>query len=182
MTCRLPALAYYRGEAVAHLPYAHVPSLLTLVEGEQVEAVGGHTVGRASEGGYPEEEQRALQPMGRGYGESHAAKGRAQQELRGEDPPPLGLHKVDEGTPDGLENPGEVHPRGVERDGGVGQSHLLIEDERHRHHGHQGQSVGKGERGHPGPRLVPWSADRGAGVLLVIVKCLYHAFSISAPG
>lgn len=144
-------LAEDGGDAIERAAYAHEPCLVVLVEADHVEAVGGDVVGSAGEGHEPEEAERPLQPERRGYGEGHTAEGCSDEQLHGDDPPPLGLDDVDQGAPQGLDDPGEIEPRGVERDLCVAQPQLFVEHERNGHDGHVGQSFCEIQGGHPGP-------------------------------
>ena len=84
------------------------------VETEHVETIGSNVVGGAGKCHNPEEEQRALKPERRRDGEGYTTKGGTDKQLHSENPPALGLHNIYKGTPQGLYNPRQVEPRGVE--------------------------------------------------------------------
>lgn len=128
------------GEAVEGAADAHEHGLLMVVKLEHVVAVGGDVVGGAAERHEGEKAERGLEPETRLERERHTAKGGADEQLHGHDPPALGLHQVDEGAPQGLDDPWQIEPAGVKGDFSVAQSQLLVEYERDGHHRHIGQS------------------------------------------
>ena len=107
-------------------------------------------MGGAGEGNEHEDGEDALEPEVGGEGEGDECECDAHEELHGDDPPALGLEVVDDGAPDGLDDPGESEPPGVEGDLLVGESELLEHDEGDEHDGREGQCLAEIEGGYPG--------------------------------
>lgn len=139
------------GDAVEGAADADVHGLLVWREGEHVEAVGGDVVRGRAEGHQPEEGECPLQGVGRGDGECDSGQRRAYDELHRDDPPSLRAHQVDDGTPEGFDDPGQIEPRGVERDVGIGDAQPFVHHDGYGHHGHVGQGFGEVEGRYPGP-------------------------------
>ena len=78
-------------------------------------------MGGGTEGYEPEYRQCGLEEMAGGDGEGNAGQSGTQQQLGSDNPPPLGAEQVDKRAPQGLDDPGQVQPAGVE-------GHLCIRD------------------------------------------------------
>ena len=139
------------GETIERRANANEPRLVVLVEAEHVETIGGDVVRSTRERHHPEEEQRPLQPEMGGQCERYTAEGSADEQLHGRYPPALGLDKVDKRTPQWLNDPRQIEPRGVECDFSIRQSELFVEHDGDGHHRHIGQALGEIERGNPCP-------------------------------
>ena len=144
-----PSLSDDHADAVEGVADTHVEFLLLVGQSDDVEAVGGDVVGGTGEGDEHEHGERALQPEVGGHGECHERQGDAHDELHRHNPPALGLEVVDDGAPDGLDDPGQTEPAGVEGDLLVGESELLEHDEGDEHDGREGQCLAEIEGGHP---------------------------------
>ena len=141
-------------DAIEGAADTYVEALVVGAEAKDVEAVGSDVVGGAGEGENPEEGQRALQPVGCGEGEGDAGKPCSDEQLHQQHPPALRLDGSDEGAPQGLDDPRQVEPGGIESQLGVGESKTFVHRGGYDHHGNIGQCLGEVEGGYPGVGLV----------------------------
>lgn len=161
-------------DAVERAADAHVERLFVGCEGEHVEAVGCDVMGRGTESHQPEQGERGTEEPVERQRQGNPGERGADEQLHGGNPPAFGLHQVDEGTPEWLDDPGQVEPAGVEGNVGVGDAELLVHHRGDGHHGNVRQGFGEVECGNPAPRSVfrcfhvssvfqSWCADSSDG-------------------
>ena len=137
------ALTKNGGKTVEGAAYTHKHGLFVVVQLKHVVTVCSNVVGGTAERHEGEKAQSGLEPETGLEGERHAAKRGADEQLHGHNPPTLGLHQVNKRTPQGLDDPWQIKPTGVERDFGIAESQLLVEHQRDSHYCHIGQALGK---------------------------------------
>ena len=140
------------GKAVEGAADAHEEGLLVRRKPQHIESVGGDVVGGGAEGHQPEHGQGGLEEMARRDGEGNAGQSRSQQQLGDDNPPPFGAEQVDKRAPQGLDDPGQVQPAGVEGYLRVRDAHPLVHHQRENHDRYVGQAFGEVERRYPIPR------------------------------
>ena len=147
------AIAEDDGQPVECVTDAHEPSLMVLVEFEHVVAVGGNVVRGTRKRHEEEAEHGALKPERRIERERYACQRRAEQGLHGQHPPALGLVEVDKRAPEGLDDPRQAEPAGVERNICVAHAQLHVHHYGHAHHNHVGKAFGHVESWNPTPGI-----------------------------
>ena len=148
------SLAEDISDAIERGTDAYIQALVVSVEAKDVKTVGSDILCGTGEGQDPEEGEGALEPEGRGQGESDACETGTDEHLHQQNPPSLGLNRRDERTPQRFDDPGKIEPRGVEGEVGVGQTETLVHRGGDDHNGNIRQRFCQIEGWHPSIRLI----------------------------
>ena len=133
----------YHRYAIEGAANAHEERLLVSVKSYHVESVGSNVVSGAAEGHEPEESHSVLNELRCTYGESHTSDGNAYHELHHYYPPAFGPEDVNDGTPQGLDDPREVEPAGIECYLVIVETKLFVHDGGDSHHHEVGDAFRK---------------------------------------
>ena len=112
-------LPYHHRHAVEERTDPHKHALTVFAQSEHIKTVGGDIVGGGGEGHQPEHGQGGGEKAAYGEHEGYRGHAHGYHHLHGEHPPTLGADDIHEGAPEGLDDPRQIEPRGVEGEFGV---------------------------------------------------------------
>ncbi len=147
-----PALRGNFSDVEKYAAKADEERLLALRRRQHVKAIGGYVVGGRTECQQSKKDDCPLDKMRRGNHQGHTGQAKAEQQLHRPNPHPPGFENIHGRTPQGFDDPGQIEPAGVKRDGRVRHAEVVVEHDRHRCHQRIRHSLGKIHRGNPKPR------------------------------
>ena len=143
-------LAEHGGQTVESAPNPHEKGLFAFGEGQHIESVSGNVVGGTGEGGNPEQYENYRISLGRDR-QSHQNETERNKDLHSRHPPSFGTDNIHEGTPQRLDDPGQIEKTGQQGHLPVGHTHTVEHNHGYAVHDKIRNSLCEIESGHPKP-------------------------------
>ena len=150
-------LAHNHRDAVEQTADANKQRLLVVCQSKHIKTVGGDIMGGRSKSHKPEHRQCRLEKSRRRQRKRYRRHRHGYQPLHHQHPPALSADDIHKRTPERLDNPRQIKPRGEKRQFRIAYPKAFIHNRTYRHNRHIWQPLCKIKSRHPPPWRPPGS-------------------------